>query len=117
MVGGLVLSQAQHQVGIAATSPAQAQAAEQAAFRGRDHRAPCANLDEARKAHARHVKLGLLSTPEGAPVRVVTNLRMSKECHAYSALISEIFGREIVVRDRNRFHRFKRGACSCRNYW
>jgi hypothetical protein len=33
--------------------------AEQAAFRGRDHRAPCESLDEARKAHARHVKLGV----------------------------------------------------------
>uniref|UniRef100_A0A0E0MVB4 Uncharacterized protein n=1 Tax=Oryza rufipogon TaxID=4529 RepID=A0A0E0MVB4_ORYRU len=40
-------------------SPAQAQVAEQAAFRGRDHRAPCESLDEARKAHARHVKLGV----------------------------------------------------------
>ncbi|KAF0934701.1 hypothetical protein E2562_026446 [Oryza meyeriana var. granulata] len=78
--------------------------------------------EEKRRVVAAHsqklaIAFGLLSTPEGAPVRVVTNLRMSKECHAYSALISEIFGREIVVRDRNRFHRFKRGVCSCRNYW
>ncbi|KAB8088460.1 hypothetical protein EE612_013081, partial [Oryza sativa] len=81
-----------------------------------------AGEEEKRRVVAAHsqklaMAFGLLSTPEGAPVRVVTNLRMSKECHAYSALISEIFGREIVVRDRNRFHRFKRGACSCRNYW
>uniref|UniRef100_J3LG41 DYW domain-containing protein n=1 Tax=Oryza brachyantha TaxID=4533 RepID=J3LG41_ORYBR len=78
--------------------------------------------EEKRRVVAAHsqklaMAFGLLSTPEGAPVRVVTNLRMSKECHAYSALISEIFGREIVVRDRNQFHRFKRGECSCRNYW
>jgi pentatricopeptide repeat protein len=59
---------------------------------------------------------GLLSTPEGAPLRIVTNLRMSRECHAYSAMISEIFGRDIVVRDRNRFHRFRRGACTCGNW-
>lgn len=80
------------------------------------------NEEEKRRVVAAHsqklaMAFGLLSTPEGTPVRVVTNLRMSKECHAYSALISEIFGREIVVRDRNRFHRFRRGACSCRNYW
>jgi pentatricopeptide repeat protein len=78
--------------------------------------------EEKRRVVAAHsqklaMAFGLLSTPDGAPVRVVTNLRMSKECHAYSALISEIFGREIVIRDRNRLHRFRRGACSCRDYW
>ncbi|CAN6246473.1 unnamed protein product [Urochloa humidicola] len=78
--------------------------------------------EEKRRVVAAHsqklaMAFGLLSTPEGATVRVVTNLRMSKECHAYSALISEIFGREIVVRDRNRFHRFRSGACTCRDYW
>uniref|UniRef100_A0A453PBX4 DYW domain-containing protein n=1 Tax=Aegilops tauschii subsp. strangulata TaxID=200361 RepID=A0A453PBX4_AEGTS len=81
-----------------------------------------ADDEEKRSAVAAHsqklaLAFGLLSTPEGTPVRVVTNLRMSKECHAYSALISEIFGREVVVRDRNRFHRFRRGTCSCGNYW
>jgi hypothetical protein len=78
--------------------------------------------EEKRRVAAAHsqklaMAFGLLSTPEGTPVRVVTNLRMSKECHAYSALISEIFGREIVVRDRSRFHRFRRGACTCRDHW
>ncbi|KAF8750233.1 hypothetical protein HU200_012488 [Digitaria exilis] len=78
--------------------------------------------EEKRRVVAAHsqklaMAFGLLSTPEGAPVRVVTNLRMSRECHAYSAMISEIFGREIVVRDRNRFHRFSRGSCTCRDYW
>jgi pentatricopeptide repeat protein len=63
------------------------------------------------------ISFGLLSTPEGAPLRIVTNLRMSRECHAYRAMISEIFGREIVVRDRDRFHRFRRGACTCGNNW
>jgi hypothetical protein len=78
--------------------------------------------EEKRRAVAAHsqklaMAFGLLSTPEGTPVRVVTNLRMSKECHAYSALISDIFGRDVVVRDRNRFHRFRGGACSCGDYW
>jgi hypothetical protein len=78
--------------------------------------------EEKRRVVAAHsqklaMAFGLLNTPEGAPVRIVTNLRMSKECHAYSKLISEIFGREIVVRDRNRFHRFRRGACTCGDYW
>lgn len=78
--------------------------------------------EEKRRAVAAHsqklaMAFGLLSTPEDAPLRIVTNLRMSNECHAYSAAISEIFGREIVVRDRNRFHRFRRGACTCGNNW
>jgi pentatricopeptide repeat protein len=78
--------------------------------------------EEKRRVVAAHsqklaMAFGLLSTPEGVPLRIVTNLRMSKECHAYSAMISDIFGREIVVRDRNRFHRFRRGACTCGNNW
>ncbi|WVZ74076.1 hypothetical protein U9M48_022303 [Paspalum notatum var. saurae] len=78
--------------------------------------------EEKRRVLAAHsqklaMAFSLLSTPEGTPVRVVTNLRMSKECHAYSALISEIFGRDIFVRDRNRLHRFRRGACTCGGYW
>lgn len=63
------------------------------------------------------IAFGLLNTSHGTPIRIVTNLRMSKECHNYTVLISKIFEREIVVRDHNRFHCFKQGACSCKDYW
>ncbi|XP_020247402.1 pentatricopeptide repeat-containing protein At1g31920 [Asparagus officinalis] len=63
------------------------------------------------------IAFGLLNTSEGDSIRLITNLRMSGECHSYTRLISKIFEREIVVRDRNRFHHFRQGACSCRDYW
>ncbi|XP_038974134.1 pentatricopeptide repeat-containing protein At3g24000, mitochondrial-like [Phoenix dactylifera] len=63
------------------------------------------------------VVLGLMSTPPGTPIRIMKNLRVCSDCHAALKLISEIADREIVVRDRNRFHCFRGGSCSCRDYW
>ncbi|XP_057472782.1 pentatricopeptide repeat-containing protein At1g08070, chloroplastic-like [Actinidia eriantha] len=63
------------------------------------------------------VTFGLIATDEGTVIRVVKNLRICADCHAAIKLISGIFEREIVVRDRNRFHHFKEGDCSCGDYW
>lgn len=63
------------------------------------------------------VVFGLMNTPEGRPIRIMKNLRVCSDCHAALKLISEVTDREIVVRDRNRFHCFRRGSCSCRDYW
>ncbi|KAL8042287.1 hypothetical protein ABFX02_09G041300 [Erythranthe guttata] len=60
---------------------------------------------------------GLISSPPGQTIRIFKNLRVCEDCHASFKLISEIVDREIVVRDRNRFHSFKDGSCSCRDYW
>ncbi|KAL2243828.1 UNVERIFIED_CONTAM: Pentatricopeptide repeat-containing protein [Sesamum indicum] len=60
---------------------------------------------------------GLIRTPPGETIRIFKNLRICEDCHASFKLISEIVDREIVVRDRNRFHCFKDGCCSCRDYW
>ncbi|CAL9136191.1 unnamed protein product [Musa acuminata var. zebrina] len=60
---------------------------------------------------------GLISTPKGITIRVMKNLRMCKDCHEAFKLISDIVERELVVRDLNRFHQFKNGSCSCRDYW
>ncbi|XP_059633194.1 pentatricopeptide repeat-containing protein At5g66520-like [Cornus florida] len=60
---------------------------------------------------------GLMKTPTGTPIRIMKNLRVCEDCHAALKLISEIVQREIVVRDRNRFHCFKDGSCSCGDYW
>ncbi|KAG6530039.1 pentatricopeptide repeat-containing protein At4g21065-like [Zingiber officinale] len=60
---------------------------------------------------------GLISTPPNTPLRIVKNLRVCDDCHAASKLLSQIYGRVIVVRDRNRFHRFSDGSCSCKDYW
>ncbi|KAL2555312.1 Pentatricopeptide repeat-containing protein [Forsythia ovata] len=60
---------------------------------------------------------GLINTPPGETIRIFKNLRVCDDCHAALKLISEIVDREIVVRDRNRFHCFKDGYCSCKDYW
>ncbi|XAR72516.1 hypothetical protein NMG60_11019184 [Bertholletia excelsa] len=59
----------------------------------------------------------LINTPPATPIRIVKNLRVCADCHIAIKLISKIFDREIIVRDRSRFHHFKDGACSCRDYW
>ncbi|XP_059069451.1 pentatricopeptide repeat-containing protein At4g21065-like [Cryptomeria japonica] len=63
------------------------------------------------------IAFGLLETPSGTTIRVVKNLRVCTDCHTATKFISKIVGREIVVRDVNRFHHFKLGECSCGDYW
>ncbi|KAK7379699.1 hypothetical protein VNO78_34388 [Psophocarpus tetragonolobus] len=60
---------------------------------------------------------GLLVLPPGSPIRIKKNLRTCGDCHTVMKFASEIFQREIIVRDINRFHRFLNGSCSCRDYW
>ncbi|EFJ21522.1 hypothetical protein SELMODRAFT_107192 [Selaginella moellendorffii] len=63
------------------------------------------------------IAFGLISTPPGAPLRIVKNLRVCSDCHAATKVISKVTGREILVRDTNRFHHFQNGMCSCNDYW
>ncbi|XP_057818466.2 putative pentatricopeptide repeat-containing protein At3g23330 [Cryptomeria japonica] len=63
------------------------------------------------------IAFGLLNTLPGTTIRVVKNLRVCVECHTATKFISKIVGRQIVVRDANRFHHFKQGQCSCGDYW
>lgn len=60
---------------------------------------------------------GLITTGQGMPIRVVKNLRMCSDCHLFAKLVSKLYKREITVRDNNRYHIFKQGFCSCRDYW
>ncbi|KAH0881632.1 LOW QUALITY PROTEIN: hypothetical protein HID58_069026 [Brassica napus] len=63
------------------------------------------------------IAFGLLNTEPGTPLQVMKNLRVCGDCHEVTKLISKIVGREILVRDANRFHLFKDGACSCNDRW
>ncbi|KAL0436308.1 UNVERIFIED_CONTAM: Pentatricopeptide repeat-containing protein [Sesamum radiatum] len=63
------------------------------------------------------IAFGLISIPHGIPIRIIKNLRVCGDCHTVIKLISKIEGREIVVRDSNRFHHFSEGLCSCGDYW
>ncbi|CAN4123806.1 unnamed protein product [Withania somnifera] len=60
---------------------------------------------------------GLIAIPPGVPIRITKNLRVCGDCHSAIKFISGITGREIIVRDNNRFHSFKDYQCSCRDYW
>ncbi|KAH1153866.1 hypothetical protein GYH30_049484 [Glycine max] len=82
------------------------------------------DIDEEEKETAlfRHseklaVAFGLITISPPTPIRVTKNLRICNDCHTVVKLISKAFDREIVVRDRHRFHHFKHGACSCMDFW
>lgn len=82
------------------------------------------DVDEAEKierlkGHSQKLAIAfaLMNTSKGETIRIARNLRMCSDCHNYTKLISSIYGIEIVVKDRNRFHHFKGGSCSCRDYW
>ncbi|CAL5330045.1 unnamed protein product [Camellia sinensis] len=81
------------------------------------------DVDEEEKVHSlgHHseklaVAYGLLKVPEGMPIRVMKNLRVCGDCHSAIKLIAKVTGREIILRDANRFHHFKDGLCSCKDY-
>ncbi|CAJ2655413.1 unnamed protein product [Trifolium pratense] len=63
------------------------------------------------------VAFALISTPNPKPIRVFKNLRVCGDCHMAIKYISMVTGREIVMRDANRFHHIKDGLCSCNDYW
>lgn len=63
------------------------------------------------------IAFGLLKTKAGETIRISKNLRVCRDCHEASKLISKVYDREIIVRDRNRFHHFRMGECSCQDYW
>ncbi|KAL9235282.1 hypothetical protein vseg_010055 [Gypsophila vaccaria] len=63
------------------------------------------------------IAFGLLKTKAGETIRISKNLRVCRDCHEASKFISKAFDREIIVRDRNRFHHFTDGKCSCKDFW
>ncbi|KAJ7954239.1 Pentatricopeptide repeat-containing protein [Quillaja saponaria] len=63
------------------------------------------------------IAFGIITTPPRSPIRIFKNLRVCGDCHNATKFISKITEREIIVRDSNRFHNFKDGACSCDDYW
>ncbi|KAL1812819.1 hypothetical protein ACET3Z_022884 [Daucus carota] len=63
------------------------------------------------------VAFGLISTAKPKPIRIFKNLRICGDCHTAMKYISLATGRDIVVRDSNRFHHFVDGSCSCNEYW
>ncbi|RVW39203.1 Pentatricopeptide repeat-containing protein, chloroplastic [Vitis vinifera] len=63
------------------------------------------------------IGFGLINTSPGTTIRIVKNLRVCEDCHSATKLISQVYNREIIVRDRIRYHHFRNGACSCKDFW
>ncbi|WJX10036.1 hypothetical protein P8452_00805 [Trifolium repens] len=59
----------------------------------------------------------LLNTSPGSTIRIMKNIRVCGDCHSAIKYVSLVVKREIIVRDTNRFHHFRNGLCSCRDYW
>ncbi|KAG6418663.1 hypothetical protein SASPL_120867 [Salvia splendens] len=60
---------------------------------------------------------GLMCLSWFVPIRIMKNLRICGDCHQFMKVASAVTGREIVVRDNNRFHHFREGVCSCGEFW
>ncbi|KAL3617961.1 hypothetical protein CASFOL_038282 [Castilleja foliolosa] len=63
------------------------------------------------------IAFGVLNTPPGTTIRVAKDLRICVDCHNFCKILSSVYNRKVVIRDRNRFHHFREGWCSCNDYW
>ncbi|KAK3126839.1 hypothetical protein QOZ80_7AG0563600 [Eleusine coracana subsp. coracana] len=84
----------------------------------------CHDLDEEEKGsmlriHSEKlaVAFALMNSAQGSVIHVIKNLRVCTDCHTAMKIITKLTDREIILRDIQRFHRFKDGSCSCGDYW
>ncbi|GAV79696.1 PPR domain-containing protein/PPR_2 domain-containing protein/DYW_deaminase domain-containing protein, partial [Cephalotus follicularis] len=73
--------------------------------------------------HSEKLALAFAITSQGSlhcgrgVITIMKNIRICVDCHNFMKLASDLLSKEIVVRDSNRFHRFKNKFCSCNDYW
>ncbi|XP_021821304.1 pentatricopeptide repeat-containing protein At5g66520-like [Prunus avium] len=63
------------------------------------------------------IAFGVLNTKPGTTIRVTKNLRTCEDCHSTIKIFSKVYERDIIVRDRMRYHHFRNGRCSCKDFW
>ncbi|KAI3811627.1 hypothetical protein L1987_21353 [Smallanthus sonchifolius] len=63
------------------------------------------------------IAFALLITEVGEDILVIKNLRVCGDCHVFIKLVSKVVDRRFIIRDPTRFHHFKDGVCSCKDYW
>ncbi|KAH0994956.1 hypothetical protein GBA52_018820 [Prunus armeniaca] len=63
------------------------------------------------------IAFGVLNTKPGTTIRVTKNLRTCEDCHSAIKIFSKVYERDIIVRDRMRYHHFRNGRCSCKDFW
>ncbi|KAG6715456.1 hypothetical protein I3842_05G254000 [Carya illinoinensis] len=71
------------------------------------------NGDRSYHSEKQATAFGLLNTPSMAPILIIKNTRMCMDCHSFIMHVTELVDREIVLREGNRVHSFKKGRCSC----
>ncbi|XP_062009256.1 putative pentatricopeptide repeat-containing protein At5g09950 [Rosa rugosa] len=76
------------------------------------------NKEELLSYHSEKLAVAYVLTRQSQlPIRIMKNLRVCGDCHTAFKYISNIVGRQIVLRDLNRFHHFQDGKCSCGDFW
>ncbi|WCJ34292.1 Pentatricopeptide repeat (PPR) superfamily protein [Euphorbia peplus] len=80
------------------------------------------NVEEPRNSSNVHseklaITFGIMNTMEGSEIVVIKNLRICGDCHLFIKLVSKVMNYKFVVRDATRFHHFRNGICSCKEYW
>ncbi|KAI9097487.1 hypothetical protein K1719_025258 [Acacia pycnantha] len=63
------------------------------------------------------LSFALLNTYPGSTIRIMKNIRVCGDCHTAIKYVSRVVERDIILRDKNRFHHFRDGSCSCGDYW
>ncbi|KAF5193074.1 Pentatricopeptide repeat [Thalictrum thalictroides] len=63
------------------------------------------------------VAFAILNLSGGSSICVFKNLRVCGDCHTAIKFMSKIVGVQITLRDSLRFHHFRDGFCSCRDFW
>lgn len=69
--------------------------------------------------HSERLALGfaLINKANSGKIRIFKNLRICGDCHEYMKFVSGTIDQEIIIRDTSRFHHFRNGLCSCKDYW
>ena len=62
------------------------------------------------------IDFSLIGTHPNTPIIFFKNLHVCHDCRTLSKFITQITGKEIIVRDANQFHQFKDGMCTCGDY-
>ncbi|KAG9451327.1 hypothetical protein H6P81_011292 [Aristolochia fimbriata] len=83
------------------------------------HKAEIEQKESALSYHSEKLAMafGILATPPGTTLRIAKNLRTCVDCHTFAKVLSSVYNRLVIVRDRTRFHHFRDGSCSCNDYW
>ncbi|KAH7415758.1 hypothetical protein KP509_14G059200 [Ceratopteris richardii] len=60
---------------------------------------------------------GIISTPLGTTLVISKDSEICFDCHTFIKLVSQITGREIILKDLRQSHYIHDGVCSCGDLW